>query len=45
MRLLKVRLLNVSGVEYEIVEENLLKLSVVECEAQKVLSLSGVETK
>ena len=28
--LLKVRLLNVSGVECEIVEENLLKWSVVE---------------
>ena len=30
MRLLKVRLLNVSGVDCEIVEENLLKGSVVE---------------
>ena len=28
--LLKVRLLNLSGVEWMIVEENLLKLSVVE---------------
>ena len=71
MRLLKVRLLNVSGVEWEIVEENLLKGSVVElkqcwievvlnslllntrffnlrsveCEAQQVLNLSGIETK
>ena len=30
MRLLKVRLLKVSGIECEIVEENLLKWSVVE---------------
>ena len=30
VRLLKVRFFNISGVEYEIVGENLLKLSVVD---------------